>query len=155
MILPMNSLVLKGMACLLLVVGTQSMCAQETIPVKETVAFLNTKLRGQCTLKVKRETLYAEFIKRGAMYRKDKVILDEIDTTAIAYMPEENGVVMKCLSQSKDCILRELPERGIIRNYDRIKFNSTDADQAALVKALTHLVKTIQNDSYRSTEPFE
>ncbi|GAB4287682.1 MAG: hypothetical protein Kow0068_13470 [Marinilabiliales bacterium] len=122
----------------------------------QTIDYINKKLNGETKVDTKKNLLIVEFYKDGNLIRQDEIGFEDIAPENITYNYDEKAIIIKCMNNEK-CVFRKLYKEKIKRYYSRINipFESDEKSINGLKKALKHLVRLAQDDSYKSDEPFE
>lgn len=133
-------------------------CAQDVITMEKTVSFVESKLKGNCTLDMKNGgKLILKYSKNGEVYREDMLFLTEMDTSSIAYQAEEKSVVINCVEGNEECVVRRLYKDNEKRFYSRVNFafDFEPEEARVLIDALKHMILLVKDDKYKRTKPFE
>jgi len=147
------------MLCLafLLILGIASpiFAQKDNISTDETIAYINSKIKGVATVKNEKGMLVVEFYEKGKVNRVDKVPIDALNPENVEYLPTEKTVVIRCTRN--ECIDRKIEYPKTRGQFSRISF-SGDYDaktQKGLVNAFEHLIMMFHDNKYKSNKPFE
>lgn len=143
---------------LLLLFFSAKFSFSQGITLTETLTYLNEKFKGKYVFDVKAGQLTLDCYNNGTKIRQDKVYISDLNPLSLTYSEEEKAVILKCLDDKGDCIDRRLLTQKSKNYYKRIAFlmeGETEKSINGVQRALTHLIRLIQDKSYKSAEPFE
>ncbi len=140
---------------LLSILGVEAVFSQ-TIPMEETLSYINQKLAPHSELTVDRGILVSRYFKNGQIIREDQVMCKDLDIASINYDEASGMFFVNCKNNGK-CVDRQMFIRKIQRDYSRISFPVKLDQKAAngLINATRHMLKMVVDSKYQSTEPFE
>ncbi|MBI4648041.1 MAG: hypothetical protein HY738_16020 [Bacteroidia bacterium] len=124
---------------------------------KETLAYLNMKLKGQCTFSCSVNILKIEFYEKDQLRHIDEVDLRDLDTNKIEVNYEEKSIKISCADDYEDCITRRLLIEKSKRQFNRLIFylDVNDKSFRGIERALLNLIRLAQIFNYSNSEPFE
>lgn len=141
--------------CAMLLLSQVLVAQKDNISDAETIKYINDKLKGSYLLKNKKGELTIEVYKNGKVNRTDIVPFESLNPENVEYLPDEKGVVVRCISE--ECIDRKILVPKTRGQFSRISFvGEFDAKtQKGLVNAFEHLIRLFHDKKYKSTKPFE
>lgn len=131
--------------------------AQESISLEETLKFINAKLAGKIIVDLKGgDVISKAFDEKNRLFRIDKMDTEHINWKGIYFDEDNSLIVIPCDGNSDKCVEREMVLYKEGGEYGRSTLRVEDpVKAAAIIKALQHLVRTVEDHTYKSTEPFE
>lgn len=150
---------LKSGCLSIMLAFSATVAAQQTgkpVMMEETTSFINSKLGGKCTLEVIRGVINLKWYENGTLVREDKMDIRDVDSTAIAYVAEEQAVIIPCKKGKEECVDRKLLVSKKRKFYSRLNMLvDSEKNGQALSKALRHLIRLVLIQGYASAAPFE
>ena len=128
---------------------------KDNISSEETLNYINGKFQGNYVLKNKRGVLVIEVYKDGKINRTDEVAIEDLNPENVYYAPDEKAIVVRCIAN--DCISRKTVVPKTKGQFSRINFAGEfdKKTQNGLLNAFEHLIRTFQDNKYKSLKPFE
>jgi hypothetical protein len=123
--------------------------------MEETLTYINGKLTGKYQIDVKRGLLLLTSYKDNMNMMDETILITDLKPEVI-YSEEEKAIIIKCTDGDK-CIERKeyLVEK---KNYfSRLKIVTPEDEKSVkgLQKAFLHLLRSVHEPKYKSTESFE
>ncbi|MCC7050225.1 MAG: hypothetical protein IT239_00395 [Bacteroidia bacterium] len=128
-----------------------------TISLDETIKFINAKLGSQIVFDLKNGDIIIKYYDdKNRLFRIDKADTEDLDWSRISYADEDMLFVIPCHEEDGKCIDRKYPIKKEEGLYARMTFKIQNvSDFESLKKAVTHLLRSIEEFDYRSNESFE
>lgn len=129
----------------------------ETISLEETLKYINTKLGSSIVFDLKNGDVTIKFYDdKNRLFRIDKADTEQLDWKNISFAEEDQLIIIPCYGEKNKCIERKFPLRKEGDLYARCSIKLVKAeDYEPLKKAITHLLRTVEEFDYKSTTPFE
>jgi hypothetical protein len=129
----------------------------ESIPVEETLKFINKKLGSNIVFDLKDGDIIVKFYdNKNKLFRVDQTDTENLDWKGISYAEEDNLIMIPCYGNKVKCIERKFPLKDEGDSYVRCTIKLTKPeDFQPLKNAITHLLRTVEEFDYKSTTPFE
>ena len=106
---------------------------------------VNTAFAGKVIFKIDRHhRLVADFFDHGNRFRQDIAPLVELDPDRVSFSPEEDVIVLKCLSDKGQCFTKEIFKLDVVRLTGRstLPRPSDDAGGERTIAILQDLIRT-------------
>jgi hypothetical protein len=133
----------------------------QEITMQQTLDYVNQKLGGRCSVDVSKGVIISVYQVNGKNVREDQVNISDLDIGSIKYNAQESIFSINCKgSPGKKCVSRELWTIGpssVYRPYARISWEAYLDEKGAegMKKAFTHMIRSVIDPKYKSSEPFE
>lgn len=149
--------VLKRIFCLtfIVVMFSGKLNAQKSISIQKTIEYINGKFGSDCTIKVDYGSMVATYFENGEKYREDQVSIKDLSADKVSYNNKTGMLLLNCKAPDGKCVTREFLGKRLY--YNRVSFvlKSGGNSKEGLVKAFKHLIRSVNEKNYESSEPFE
>lgn len=116
--------------------------------VESNIASLNESLGATYKVSHKGKILIVESFREGKQVKEDKINVFDLDTTSIAFVPDENIVVVKCHSDLDGCVERTLTQNRKKSYRQRLAFGVEDDKSGTEIEAGLRSVINSMNTKY-------
>ncbi|HRH69129.1 MAG TPA: hypothetical protein PLB89_06465 [Flavobacteriales bacterium] len=129
------------------VLATLGLIPAHTAAQTPSLTTINDAFAGKITFKIDRhQRLVADFFDDGNRFRQDIAPLVELDPDGVSFSPEEDAVVLKCLSEKGQCFTKEIFKLDVVRLTGRstLPRPADDAGGERTMADLRDLIRTSQ-----------
>jgi hypothetical protein len=125
------------------------------LEIKKHLPVLESLLGSAYTFEYKENQLYINFFKNNSLYKTDRLFLDALDLTSVAYSDEEKGIIVLCLKlpkTKKGCIERVFFKELVMSEKTKKKnsvfshrilfnLNGNEQNKSEIIKELKTIIK--------------
>jgi hypothetical protein len=130
---------------------------EPTISLEETLKFINSLLGDKIVFDLKDGDIIIKYYdNKNRLFRTDRVDTEHLDWKHISYAEEDMLFVLPCYEDDGKCVERKfhITKEGDL--YARTSFRlKRPEDFEPMKKAVTHLIRTVEEFDYRNNEPFD
>ncbi len=149
--------ILKRIFCLIAVsvMFSGKLYAQKNISIEKTIEYINGKFGGNYTIQVNYGMLVATYFENGDKYREDQVNIKDLSADKVNFNNKTSMLLLNCRMTDAKCVTREFLSKRLY--YNRVSFvlKTGENSTQGLVKAFKHLIRSVNERNYESSEPFE